>query len=271
MLEAGKIYTLQVSNSDNVSLEALSGYVVEVRPMRGVFDAVLRPENIALKPGTSVAVPVTLLRREQIEGDVELRVEGLPAGVTAAPAKVLPEKDTGYIVFTAAPGTQIISANYNVIATAKGTMGVIEKRVVPQMAFQTGNGTSYREVTAGTLTVAGTPDYEISFSAGGPLYLHPRRATPVKVKIKRRQGFTGTVYLNMIHFPNGWTCDAIGTNETEATLNIRPDGNDTAPYLKRDPKLTMYRAILEGWTDEFHYSYGSVELRKAEKLRDDDR
>lgn len=57
---------------------------------------------LALRGGGTMALQVAALRRDGFEGDIELGVEGLPAGVTATGLKIPAGKNQGMILLTAA-------------------------------------------------------------------------------------------------------------------------------------------------------------------------
>lgn len=58
----------------------------------------------ALRAGATIAVEVAALRRDGFEGDIELAVEGLPAGVTAAGLRIPKGASRGIVAITAADG-----------------------------------------------------------------------------------------------------------------------------------------------------------------------
>ena len=58
----------------------------------------------ALRAGATIAVEVAALRRDGYEGDIELAVEGLPAGVTATGLRIPAGASRGIVAITAADG-----------------------------------------------------------------------------------------------------------------------------------------------------------------------
>jgi hypothetical protein len=92
------------------------------------------------------------------------------------------------------------------------------------------------------------------------------------VKIQRKEGFKGGVTVFLSGLPLGWVANAEYTDKDELTLTVRQDGNDTAPYLKRDPKWTPISAVLEAQSDEFRMAFGTILVQKADRIseKDDD-
>ncbi len=66
-----------------------SAYLLRVRPPVPDFEATVAADRISVKPGATVDVVVTVIRKDGFTGDVLAEAEGLPAGVTlkAAPPK----------------------------------------------------------------------------------------------------------------------------------------------------------------------------------------
>ena len=46
----------------------------------------------------------------------------------------------------------------------------------------------------------------------------------------------------------------MGPDKSEMTLLIRPNGDDTRPFLNRDPKLSPIRCVLLASSDGFNQS-----------------
>jgi hypothetical protein len=119
--------------------------------------------------------------------------------------------------------------------------------------------------------VRGQSDFSLEFDAPRtPVLVHPRKAAPVKVHIKRRPGFTGNVTVYLSGLPLGWVANPEATTGNDVTLTVRPDGNDTNPFLKRDPKWSPILATLEGSSDEFRFAFGTIVIKRVEVISDKD-
>jgi hypothetical protein len=79
---------------------ALVAWAMHMELRNGDRNALSKP--LALRPGATVALDVVTVRRDGFDGDIELEIEGLPAGVTASGLKIPAGKTQGSILVTAA-------------------------------------------------------------------------------------------------------------------------------------------------------------------------
>lgn len=269
-LEAGQTYQLRVANGSGQG-GPTQVYAIEARPARPGLDCVIRPENITIRPGVSTAAMVILTRREGIEGDVTISGEDLPAGVTVTPAVIQPDRNIAWLQFKAAPNAGAVEKPVRVYASGHGPLGEVKVQATPQEEYRLNNDPRYRNWSDVTVTVRGQSDFTVEFVAPRePILVHPRKATPVKVRIQRRQGFTGNVTVFLSGLPLGWVANPEATTGNELTLTVRPDGNDTNPFLKRDPKWTPIVATLEAASDEFRFAFGTIVVKRVDVIRDRD-
>ena len=269
-LEAGQTYQLRVGSASNQGGATLV-YAVEARPARPGLDCVIRPDNISIRPGVSTAAMVILTRREGIEGDVVITAEDLPAGVTVTPAIIQPDRNIAWLQFTATPGAAAVEKPVRVYASGKGPLGEIKTLAIPQEEYRLNNDPRYRNWSDVTVTVRGQADFTVEFvSPREPIRVHPRKGTPVKVRIKRREGFTGNVTVYLSGLPLGWVANPEATTGNELTLTVRPDGNNTQPFLTRDMKWTPIVTTLEAASDEFRFSFGTLVVKRVDVISDRD-
>lgn len=271
-LEAGQKYTLKVDDASGQG-GAERVYCVEARPARPGLECVARPDNVTLRRGLSAAVEVILTRREGTDGDITVTAEDLPPGVSAEPVVIQPDRGSAWLILTAAPDAKPSEKPFRIVATGRGPTGETKVAAVPQELYRLLNDLRARNWADDCVTVRGEPNFTAEFVTPAPIKVHPRKAFPVKVKIKRKPGFTGGVTVYLSGLPQGWVANPEGTNGDEVTLNVRPDGNDTRPFLNRDTKLTPIRAVLEAASDEFRFCFGTLLCQKADRIsdRDDDR
>ena len=67
-----------------------------------IFALTATPEAITLAPGQSFTLHAAIVRREGFTGTVDLAVHGLPAGITADPARIGENKDEATLILKAA-------------------------------------------------------------------------------------------------------------------------------------------------------------------------
>ena len=77
----------------------LSAWALHMTLRNGDRAAFSKP--IALRAGGSMILEVLAIRRDGFDGDIELKMEGLPAGVTARGLKIPKGKSVGHVVVTA--------------------------------------------------------------------------------------------------------------------------------------------------------------------------
>ncbi len=269
-LEAGQTYQLRVSSANGV-VGPNCVYAIEGRRAGPGLDAVLRPDNITVRPGISTAAMVIITRRDGVDGPVTVSAEDLPAGVTVTPVVLAPDRNTAWLQFNAAAGAAPIEKPVRVFVTGKGPFGETKAYAVPQEEYRLNNDPRYRNWSDATVAVRGQSDFSMAFvDARSPILVHPRKATPVKIKINRRAGFTGNVTVYLTGLPLGWVASPEATTGNEITLTVRPDGNNTQSFLTRDPKWAPVLTTLEGASDDFRFAFGTNEVKRVAVISDKD-
>lgn len=235
------------------------------------IQCVARPDNVTVRPGMSTVVEVTVTRRDRIEGDITVQAEGLPQGVSAAPVLLPPDRQVARLILRAEANAASAETPIRLMASGKGTEGEVRVRAVPQETYLINNQARYIDRTETVLAIRGTPDFEAMALMEGALKVHPRQGTPVRVSIKRREGFTGPVTVRISGLPPGWVAspETIQPNRTEVTLTVRPDGNNPAGFLNRDPKLVPYQAVIEAVAEEFPFVITVRPVQKADNIKDE--
>ncbi len=271
-LESGQTYQLKVDEATGQGSPQYV-YAVEARPARPEITLTAQPDNITLRPGMSCAVEVTVSRRRGVEGDISISAEDLPNGVTSKPVPIQPDRNTAWVVLSAAAGSSTSTHTIKISGRAKGAEGETTVIAQPQEVYRLNNDPRTHDWSDLALCVCGESNFRVEVLTRMPIKVHPRKAAEVKVRIHRKNGFTGNVTAYLNGLPRGWVANQESTNGDSLTFTVRPDGNDTKPFLTRDPKLTPITAILEASSDEFRFVFGELPIAKADKIsdRDDDR
>ena len=270
-IERGKTYSLIVEDATGKGGSEFV-YVIEARPQSPTIAMVARPDNITVRPGMSTAVHVILTRREGgVERvNVEVTAEGLPAGVTAQECILPPDKNDGYLILTASPDAKSSTAPIKIVATAQVAGGSARTVAVPQDLYRLNNQERTVNRQEQVLAVRGKPEFYASFMSDGPLRVHPRKGINVKVKINRQAGFAGPVTVRLLNLPQGWTANdaTAAPNTDEVTLFVRPNGQNTAPFLQRDTKLAPINAVLEAESADMRFAFGIIPVARALQIDD---
>jgi hypothetical protein len=200
---------------------------------------VLDDGRIPLGPGESIARVVTVERRNGFEGEVKLRVRGLPKGVQALASSVPAGWKQANLVLTAAADAPMGVRDVQVVGAAMikssdGRSHAIERIAKPFETFGEGGQTNYSPVRTAMVAVAEGSDLILECSPQD-LTLHPGESVTIKVKITRNR-YKGPLELNVIvwnltqrlnKLPEGIALDelhsrtSLGENETEGQVTLR--------------------------------------------------
>jgi hypothetical protein len=114
-------YTVEVGNVEEIT-GADCYYRLKASRVTPDFLLSIATDRLTVPVGGTVSVPVTLERTGGFQDAVEVRLEGLPEGVTARGGTIAPGKTTIEATLTAAPGTSISASGIHVsgIATIAG-------------------------------------------------------------------------------------------------------------------------------------------------------
>ena len=265
-LEANQIYTLKV---DEPSTKGGSNFVycIEARPTQPEIECVVHPSNITLRPGTSAAVQVVLKRRDGVNGEILLTATDLPPGVHANPRAIPSDRNEVLFILTADSSAALAEKPFQINATVVAQGAEYSTRVIPEDVYQMNNQPHYIPRSSCVVGVRGKADYKVTFDDNTPIKVHPRKGFPFKVKLARMGMFKGPVQVKVEGLPSGWVANAetIQPDKDEVTLLIRPDGNNTQPFMTRDPKLTPMRAVVIANADEFEFVSGTVAVQKDDR------
>ncbi len=233
-----------------------------------------RDANVTLRPSMTTPVEIHVAKREG-GGTIQIEAQELPPGVTAEPLAIPPDHSVGYLLLKAAPDAKSLEKAFRMVATFKTDKGETRNLVIPQEEYRLNNDRRYSSRSEAILVVRGQSDFSVSLVSGKSVRVHPRDAVEVKLKIARREGFKSGITFVVRDLPSGWTANAegIGADRAELTLKIRPDGNNTKPFMERDKKLPPTRAYIEAITEDFRFIVGTLDIRPAsvsKKDADDD-
>jgi len=270
-LEAGKPYHLEVSEASGHS-GAEYVYAIEARKVSPYVNCVVRPCNLYVRPGSSTLVETILTRRDGVQGDVIVRARDLPAGVTASEARIQPDRDRTWVVLTAAENAPQAESPIVIEAEATGPAGTVQSRCTPQEEYRLNNDPRYLTRADCVLCVRGKPDFTATIEPATALTVDTKKGVEVKVKVQRQPGFKEDLVARIQGLPSGWTADQIGISgdRSEATLIVRPDGNDRRPFLKRDRTLTPITASVELIQRDNPYIVGMLKIDRPSLIDKDE-
>jgi hypothetical protein len=270
-LDTGQAYTLKVEDSTGQGGPEFV-YFIEGRPAGPALNVVVRPDSITVRPGMSTPVEVYITRRERSEGDVIITAEDLSPGVKVTPAVISPDRQEGRLILTADANAAVSDKPIRIVATSHGGGEEAKVTAIPQETYLINNQPRYLNRTECLLSVRGDAPFKAALVTDGPIRVHPRKGTEVKVRIDRQAGFKGPVTVRISNLPSGWVAspETIPNGKSEVTLLVRPDGNNTAPFLKRDAKYSTIVCVVEAIVDEYPYAVATPQVLPADRITDDE-
>ena len=264
-LEANQTYTMKVDEPSPAG-DSNFVYCIEARPTHPEVELVVHPSNVTLRPGTSAAVQVVLTRRDGVKGEILLTANDLPPGVHATPKAIPGDRNDVLFILTADSSAAPTEKPFQITATVVAQGAEYSTQAVAQDVYQMNNQPHYIVRSSCVVGVRGKPDYTVTFD-DALIKVHPRKGFPFKVKLTRLGAFKGPVQVKVEGLPSGWVANAetIPPDKSEVTLLVRPDGNNTQPFMTRDPKMTPMRAVVIANADEFEFVSGTVTVLKDDR------
>jgi len=183
---------------------AVVGWALHMNLRNGDRNALSKP--LALRGGTTMAIEVVVVRRDGFEGEIELSMNNLPAGVSATGIKIPAKQVRGILLVTANSAAPRGTSNAKLFGTAKiDGKQVTRTCYLASMKWPVPNATSEipapRLVTAVPVSVCGSE-------------LAPLTIIPAEEKIwEARVGEKLTIPLTITS-----RCEHTGTNITLSTF-----------------------------------------------------
>lgn len=166
------------------------------------FSLEIDTDKTLLAPGLSSVIFVRAERKNGFTGEIQLGVEGLPAGVTAHCGRILADGKDGCIVVSAAPEAKQTAVNLRVFGSAARAdgKGKLEATARPlQEIYMPGGGRFHYPADMHTLSI-GEPLDILSVTINPvSLTLKPGESKKIEVAIQRRPGFKGNVTLDTVY------------------------------------------------------------------------
>ena len=273
-LVPGKAFTVEVEPEEGDKGVACV-YAVEARPIHPVAEIAVRPASITVRPGMTTPVEVVVLRREGVTGDITIGAEDLPSGVIAMPAVIQPDRNETTLLLQALSTAAFAEKPIKITVMAQGPAGEVRTTAKPQEIVLVQNNRTPIPRTDCVLAVRGTADFAGEVTSGKVVKVHPRKGVKVTVKVNRKGTFKGPVNVQIRDLPLGWVAnqEQIPADKDTVTLLVRPDGNNTQPFLTRNPKFSPIHAVVEMGADEYMFVVDTLLIGIADNIneKDDDK
>jgi hypothetical protein len=158
------------------------------------------PENPNVPLGGSVPVTVMADRLAGYDGPIAIKVSGLPAGVTAAPATIPPGQTSTVVVLSASAdaGTGALASPIKVVGHAK---------VAGRDLIRVANADAPLQLAS----VIPRPDVRVT-AEPAQLAIQPGNSVTVTLHVARQNGFKGRVPCSVENLPPGVRVVNVGLN-----------------------------------------------------------
>jgi hypothetical protein len=219
-------YAIEIGDANDRSGEAYV-YRISAGPSAPDLQVTLGPDNPNLSPGASVYLPLRVVRRTGITGDITVSAENLPPGVTASPTVVPPNETQSFVILTAAPDAKPGEmSSIRVVCTATANGETIRREAMPFEIYKIGNNNLYAPRSSMVVTLGPEAGWKVSVLPASPQMSMENGPMTVTVKLQRN-GFEGDLPFAIVGVPRGIQApQAIlfkkGMNEM--TFTLRPGG-----------------------------------------------
>ncbi|HEY6489457.1 MAG: PPC domain-containing protein [Terracidiphilus sp.] len=180
------------------------------------------PENPNIPRGGTTAVTVSLDAIQGFDGPIDIEVTGLPRGVSASKARILPGQISTVVPLTAAPDAD--SSTHPMPIRFVGHANV-NGRAVTRMANRDGSEDQPLQL----VSVTPAPDVTVSTDAT-EVALEPGKEIKVTLNVQRHNGFAGRVPCEIENLPPGVRVVNVGLNgvlvteaQTSRTFTLRAE------------------------------------------------
>jgi hypothetical protein len=163
------------------------------------FRLSVAPKNPNVPSGGRVPLTVTALRLDDFDGPIDVRVEGLPAGLAATGGVIAPGQVTTTLLLSAEATRKFAAAVPLQVAGRANVQGrELAHRASPDDRLQ-------------LIAVAPKPDIEMT-AVTKQVVLEPGGTAKVEVSIKRNNEFGGRVPVEVRNLPPGVLVTDVGLN-----------------------------------------------------------
>ncbi len=242
-------------------------------------------DKALIGPGSSTTWFLKVTRQNGFAGDVQLDIEGLPAGVTASCARIPAAMTQGSIIITADWGAAMDSTNVRVVG--KGTVKAADEserqlvRVATplQEIYSPGGGRARFPVNLHTVSIMDQSDLVRLEVNKRQISIAPGETVKIDVNIKRRSDYTKPINLDirLRHLggvfgdplPPGITMDEqasktlLGENATQGSIVLKAAPN-TAPV--EDLPISVLGHVSINFVVKTTYSSPPISLSVVPKL-----
>lgn len=197
-------------------------YRLSIREQAPDFRLSTDPANPNIPRGGTIAVTVSLDMIRGFDGPIDVEVKGLPRGVSASKATILPGQISTVVVLTATP-----DADSDAHAVPIKVLG--HAIVDGQELTRTANREESDDQPLQLASITPAPDVTVTTETK-EVALEPGKEVTVTLKIARHNGFAGRVPCSIENLPPGVSVVNLGLNgvlvteaQTSRTFTLRAE------------------------------------------------
>ena len=179
-------------------------YRLTIREATADFRLKADPENPNIPRGGPTAMTVSVTARQGDEAPIAVEVSGLPPGVTASPATILPGEDSTVVVLTAASNAPMDAPPAPIVVTGHATINGHE---ITRIA----NKVDDKDPQLQLASITPPPDVVVTTDAS-QVSLEPGKEVKVTLHVDRHNGFKGRVPCFVQNLPPGVRVVNVGLN-----------------------------------------------------------
>jgi len=182
------------------------GYPYSLRVARSAptFTLEADTDKTLLAPGMAAPIYVRAKRRGGFEGAIQLAIDGLPAGVTAVPGRILAGGMDGCIWLHAAADASPAWANVSITGRAEaphpdgGVAPTPVRAAILQEVYMPGGGRGHHPVDLHTVSVSKPMDVRRITVSSTEVALRPGESRMIEVTVERAPDYKGNITLDMM-------------------------------------------------------------------------
>ena len=200
-------------------------YRLTIREATPDFRLRAEPANPNIPKGGATTVEVSVAEIRNYEGPIEIEVKGLPQGVSASPATILPGQTSAVIVLSATPDA-------NIDAHAGPIDFVGHAKVGGTDLARSANGDTPAERRLQLVSIIPPPDVVVTTEVREAT-IDPGKDVTLTLHVDRRNGFKGRVPCLVQNLPPGVRVVNVGLNgvlvtETQSSRTFTLHAEDWA-------------------------------------------
>jgi hypothetical protein len=188
------------------------------------------PANPNIPKGGSTPVTVSVVAIRDYEGPIEIEIKGLPQGVTASPATIMPGQDSTVVVLSADADASLDAHPAPIEIVGHAMIDGHDLTRTANSAGETGQPLQLASIIPPPDVVVTTEPRQVS--------IDPGKEATVTLHVERHNGFKGRVPCSVENLPPGVRVVNVGLNgvlvtEAQSSRTFTLRAEDWAPPIKQ--------------------------------------